>query len=341
MVVPIVLDRDLFSREVGRLERVRGAELGDRLVDPADAPEIVSEHVTRMRHAGRHPGIGRAARQRLLDPPAVFVRVRQVVVRGEVGGRERERLLVEPDRGGGAALPALRRIRRFRLAALQPQLLISRVFRQGLIERRSIRGQLRRVARRVFGRHLQRARVDVRAVVIGRRQRSGAVEGGVRSRRGIQLRVRDRQAQMRHGQLRVEPQRLVERPRRLEPHIGMQVREPLIVKRLRLLRRRADRIVRGADAGPNRGRPRAELDRDRGRSGRMRMLRLLREREYDEQPGGHGTTATVRAPACPIASHATRKWMEPAAPRRESSSGACPASLAQWPDWRAPEDRAG
>src|SRR5204863_231581 len=82
----------------------------------ADAPEIVPEHVTRVRHARRHLRICRATRQRLLNPPAVFVRVRQVVVGGEMGGRERKRLLVTNstilpggDNPAGGRLQALRR----------------------------------------------------------------------------------------------------------------------------------------------------------------------------------------------------------------------------------------
>ena len=59
LVVPIVLDRNLFRREVGRLERIRRAELRDRLVDPADAPEVVTAHVPRVRDLWRHLRIGR------------------------------------------------------------------------------------------------------------------------------------------------------------------------------------------------------------------------------------------------------------------------------------------
>src|SRR6185503_17644463 len=72
--------------------------------------------------------------------------------------------------------------------------------------------------------------------------------------RCVQLGVRDRQPGLRHRQLRIEPQRLVERARRLEPDVGMQMREPLIVKSLRLFRRCRDLIVGGSNSFAKRDR---------------------------------------------------------------------------------------
>ena len=49
--MPVVFDRNLLGLEVGR-ERVGREELGDRLLDPADAPQVVAEHVPRVRYVG-------------------------------------------------------------------------------------------------------------------------------------------------------------------------------------------------------------------------------------------------------------------------------------------------
>src|SRR5262249_5218109 len=54
----------------------------------------------------------------------------------------------------------------------------------------------------------------------------------------------------RHRQRRIEPERLVERTRRLQPHVRVQIRQSLIVELLRLRGRCLHRVVRDTDAAP-------------------------------------------------------------------------------------------
>ena len=81
LVVPIMLDRNLLRREVGRFERVGRRELRDRLVDPACAPRGCGRPCAARGDGRRHLRICRALRQRLLHPAAVLVGVGQVVMR--------------------------------------------------------------------------------------------------------------------------------------------------------------------------------------------------------------------------------------------------------------------
>ena len=79
-------------------------------------------------------------------------------------------------------------------------------------------------------------------------KRTRALDGRLRLRRRVQLDERDAQAGVGDRQRRIDPQRLVERARRFDPDVGMQVGEALVVERLRLLGLRGHRVVRRPDA---------------------------------------------------------------------------------------------
>src|SRR5262245_30547466 len=66
----------------------------------------------------------------------------------------------------------------------------------------------------------------------------------------------------------------------------MEVRESLIVERLRLLRLRADRIVSDADSGAQRDRTLRNLDD--GGGGWRRRVRMHRLSEHSDQQPSHG-----------------------------------------------------
>jgi hypothetical protein len=115
-----------------------------------------------------------------------------------------------------------------------------------------------------------------------RAQRPGARESGARIRRLVQLDVHVAQTDLRQRELRIEPQRLVERAPRLDPAVGMQIREPLIVERLGVGGCCGDPVVRAADAGPQRDRPFEQIlgnDRDD-------MRRVLRDGVRVKQKAG-------------------------------------------------------
>ena len=59
---------------------------------------------------------------------------------------------------------------------------------------------------------------------------------------------KDFEADLRQGERRIGAQGLVERARRFDPAIGMQIREALVVELLRLGRARGHRVVRAPDA---------------------------------------------------------------------------------------------
>ncbi len=143
-------------------------ELGDRLEDASGATQAVPVHVSRVRNVGRGFRERRGVLQRLIEAAGVFVGVRQVVMRRGIAGRSGEHALEVFRRRERTALPALRGIGRLREAAQQHQLHIIGVSRDRGVERAPVRRQFRRVARRVFGRHLQRPRVDMTADVIRR-----------------------------------------------------------------------------------------------------------------------------------------------------------------------------
>ena len=138
LVMPVVFYRDSLRLEVAGLERVRREKFNDRLVNPAHTTQIVAVHVVRMRDGGRHLCVGLTLGERVGDAAAVLVCMGQVVMRSEMIRRQREGLVIEPDRPRNAALTALCRIRRFGLPALQPELLVRGKRRQRVVERRPV-----------------------------------------------------------------------------------------------------------------------------------------------------------------------------------------------------------
>ena len=216
----------------------------------------------------------------------------QVVVPGEVLRGEAQRLLVEADGTGDAPLPPLRGIGRLRLSALEPELFVGREFLECLIQCRTVGGQLRRVARRVFGRHLQRPRGHVPTVVICARQRLRAHQRRSGRLRDVELHVGDRQTEMRQREPGIDSQRLVEGTRRLDPDVRVQVGEALIVESLRLRRRCRRGIVCRSDAGADGHGPLRDLER---RHRRRRAMRVLRECRRQGQPEHHSDSVQKKA----------------------------------------------
>ena len=90
--------------------------------------------------------------------------------------------------------------------------------------------------RRGFGRHLSRADLDLPALGFARMrgERAGVFERGLRAARYVQLDVRVTEADVRQREARIEPERLIERSRRVDPDVRMQVRQALVVHRLRV-----------------------------------------------------------------------------------------------------------
>jgi hypothetical protein len=166
--VPVVFERHALALRVLAMHPIGRFELGDRLEDASGATQAVPVHVSRVRDVGRGFRERRRVLQRLIEAAGVLVGVRQVVMRRGIAGRSSENPLVVLRRREGAALPALRGIGRLGEAAQQHQLHIIGVSRDRGVERAPVRRQFRRVAWRVFGRHLQRPRFDMSPDVIGR-----------------------------------------------------------------------------------------------------------------------------------------------------------------------------
>jgi hypothetical protein len=175
--VPIQFERNVFRREVLGCETVGGLELGHRLVDAARAPQRVAVHMVGVRDGGRHAGVHGGVRQRLIHTAGVLERVRQIMPRGEVRRRQRQCPLVERLGAGRAPLSAVRRVGRFGDATLQPELFVGRLPGERFVQRLAVRDEPDGVVRRVLGRHLRRAKVDVAPVVL----RDGARDARARS----------------------------------------------------------------------------------------------------------------------------------------------------------------
>jgi hypothetical protein len=173
-------------------------------------------------------------------------------MRGEVPGRERRGFLIEADGTGDASLPALGRIVRFGQPACQPQFLVVGKRHQRRIERGAIRRELRGILRRRPRRPAQHVEVQMPAIVRrgARRHRCSALDRLARRRRRVQLAVNQRQPAVSDRQFGIGAQRLLERARRLQPDVGVQIRETLVVERLRVFGRCAHRVVGGPDSRP-------------------------------------------------------------------------------------------
>ena len=89
---------------------------------------------------------------------------------------------------------------------------------------------------------------------------------------------------MREREIRIGSQRLIERSRRFNPHVVVQIGESLIVIPLRILGRRSRIVMGSSNARPNRYGTLEHVLRNR----RDRVRRVLRERnrrkeEYKEK----------------------------------------------------------
>ena len=221
VVVPVVRGRDLFTSQIAGVQTIGGLEFDNRLIDFAGAPQLVTEHMPRVRHLRGHRRVGFGLHERLVDAAGVFERVREVVPRGEVRRRERQRALEEARRADRAALSAIRRVGRLGDATLQPELLVGWKRLQRCIHGFPIGGELDCVAGRLLGGHLRGANGDVTAIVLGRAgpERLRAFEGGLSVRWRVQLGVRIAEADLGHRQRRIEPPRLVKRARRFDPYV--------------------------------------------------------------------------------------------------------------------------
>ena len=249
----------------------------DRLVDPADAPQLVPVHVPRVRHLRRHLRIGRAARQRLLrrgrcsrrrasdsDAPRSASARAPALSRRTASSRRRCPVRVPRDRATRPvprAAAVLRRVGNAASAASSAaRYAASADASRGAASAAICSARSRRAADRASR----------------RRERLRARERLARRGRRVQLGVGEREPGVRDRERRIEPQRLVKRSRRFEPARRMQIRKALIVERLRLGRRGADRVVRRADAGANGRRPPARISSATAdeRRADVRMLRL-------------------------------------------------------------------
>ncbi len=236
LVVPFVLGRYPLGGEIGFLHPVGLFERGDRLLDATGAPQHVSMHVQCVRDGWRQRRVRGTMLDSLVVASRVLVRVRQVVMRAR--STERQRLFVIRNGRRYAALPAVGRVRRLGDAAEHPQLGVVRLRLERPVQGQTIRGEPGPVVWYRFRGHLGGARRDVQPVVI---VRSGGEllrprQCGGRYRRLVQFGVGDAQAGVRHGELWIQSQGLIERPCGLDPHVAMQIRQPLIVEGLRLSR---------------------------------------------------------------------------------------------------------
>ena len=129
-----------------------------------------------------------------------------------------------------------------------------------------------------LGVELQRAHLDVAAIVIGTPAAPSRARGRARPRASagcLELDVGEAEADVRERERRIEPERLIERSRRFNPDVtnaGTRVPDRRSACASFDCRRRV--VVRAADAGANRDRPLEDLERhDRNRVRRVRRRR--------------------------------------------------------------------
>ena len=230
-----------------------------------DPPEEVSVHVVCVGNGRRHLDVGRGLRQRFVETAGVLVGVRQVVMspRNDPGPRR------SPARRTAWSSPHCpARGRPGRTIPQAPRSSQSSSSDGNAVNdsSNSVRyaASLARSPGAASAAICGRTKVDVAPIVFACRERLRAIQGGTGVVRGIQLGIRDGQATVRHRQLRVEPQRLIERARRLNPDERVQVRQALIVEGLRPLetrwtpcraRRRCPCAARPGDSGARPERP--------------------------------------------------------------------------------------
>ncbi len=167
-----------------------------------------------------------------------------------------------------------------------------RRFDERLVERLPVRGQLRRIARRGFSGSLRKARIDMQPIVLAGLgfERTRSIESTSRRRRLIEFGVRNRQPHVSHRETWIHPQRLIEGARGFDPQVAVQVRQALVVVRLRVLGRCGDRVVSATDIGAKRQRPVQEF------SGNDRNRMRVRDRL-----GGKCDLAGIKPRECPKA----------------------------------------
>ena len=97
-----------------------------------------------------------------------------------------------------------------------------------------------------LGLELQCPQLDVATIVVREFEgsRTRTIERGTGVGRFVQLRQTHAEAAVRERKGRVEPQRLIERSRGLNPHIGVEIGESLIVEALRIGRVGGHSVVR-------------------------------------------------------------------------------------------------
>jgi hypothetical protein len=159
--------------------------------------------------------------------------------------------LIKCNGARGAALTSTRRVRFLRVPAQEPELRVLEVLSQRIVYGLPVGQQLRHVFRRIHGGHLLSpdfdppplARADVRGKRFCPLQESPGARGVVEAR------VDAAQSDVGHCQGWIETQRLVERPRCLDPDVGLEIVEALVVEGLSILGCRRHRFVRVADSG--------------------------------------------------------------------------------------------
>jgi hypothetical protein len=211
-IVPIVFDRDLFRLQVRTLQPVGCLELGNRVLDAIRAAKHVTVHVVRVRHRRRRGRVPRCVDEGAIDAVDVFVRVRHVVMDGEVLRRPREGPLVKSQRriAHTHAVPIGRRI--LRLPDEQQKLDVPRIFCQDLIEPLPVRDVKRSIVGMGRGVELIRPQPDAKPFAFGRGtgQLLGVRVRITRLGRQAQLAQRFAEPNKGHRKSRVVAQRFVE-----------------------------------------------------------------------------------------------------------------------------------
>src|SRR5690606_22470898 len=128
------------------------------------------------------------------------------------------------------------------------------------------------------------------------RERLGLLECLTRPHRILQTRVDAAQAGPGECEIVIRTEGLVERTRGFQPHVRMQIRDALVVVRLRVRRRRTGRVTDPTRTVAKRERPIQNLRRDTARDSRAMIVVRLRAqgRGQDESQNGGGCDKTHR-----------------------------------------------